>query len=352
MTRRPLRTARVDGRCRAARPAARQGAGHAWRRSSRATTCSRWSNAATCRSTASRRGGGAQAARRPAAAAGTGAHRGEPGLQAAADGAGHRLRGRASAGARQAGRPGGAPGGGQLVRHLAERPAGPPCRGGHAAACRHRAPARQGHLRPDGGGQDPAGRDRAVARHRRARGAPPLPGAGAWPRALGPRRASTRPSAAIRCRASAWPCWPRASRRAPTCIAWPAAAACSALACKLHTGRTHQIRVHLAWLGHPLVSDALYGGAPALGLQRQALHAARLRLQHPVSGAWLDFECRAAGGLRPGLGTGHARLKPARRPAALQCHCNWRCARVRQTDPGRIFPPSIRRQGAGLSTVE
>ncbi len=65
----------------------------------------------------------------------------------------------------------------------------------------------------------------------------------------------------------------------------------SALACKLHTGRTHQIRVHLAWLGHPLVSDALYGGAAALGMGRQALHALRLRLQHPALGHWLDFEC-------------------------------------------------------------
>jgi len=60
--------------------------------------------------------------------------------------------------------------------------------------------------------------------------------------------------------------------------------------CLLGTGRTHQIRVHMAHLGHPLVGDALYGGQPAAGMTRQALHARRLALAHPVTGAPLDFE--------------------------------------------------------------
>ncbi len=60
---------------------------------------------------------------------------------------------------------------------------------------------------------------------------------------------------------------------------------------RLETGRTHQIRVHCAAIGHPIVGDRTYGaGRDDLGMRRQALHAARLRFVHPISGEALSFE--------------------------------------------------------------
>ena len=65
----------------------------------------------------------------------------------------------------------------------------------------------------------------------------------------------------------------------------------AALSCRLRSGRTHQIRVHLASIGHPLVGDAVYGGQAVAGFERQTLHAWRLSLQHPATGKEISVDC-------------------------------------------------------------
>jgi len=86
--------------------------------------------------------------------------------------------------------------------------------------------------------------------------------------------------------------------------------AATLLAVQLHTGRTHQIRVHFSALKHPLVGDTLYGAAahlrtgktvlPALG--RQFLHSARLGFPHPRTGDWVEARAPLAADLRDYLG--------------------------------------------------
>ena len=59
--------------------------------------------------------------------------------------------------------------------------------------------------------------------------------------------------------------------------------------CKLETGRTHQIRVHMKHIGHPVYGDAVYGKAEK-GIAGQCLHAKKIGFIHPVTGAYLEFD--------------------------------------------------------------
>jgi len=95
-------------------------------------------------------------------------------------------------------------------------------------------------------------------------------------------------------------------------VVQPFGMAASLVECKLATGRTHQIRVHMAAIGHPIVGDPVYGGrtrgrtrdlaeplrSALVGFPRQALHAVALTFRHPATGRMVSFES----GLPPDLG--------------------------------------------------
>ena len=214
------------------------------------------------------------------------------------------------------------PAAGNCDRHAGQcagRPLrGEPVRHRRGQASRHRASARQGHHRADGGGQDRPRPSRRSRRSSPTMAAAGRCGAATWP-SSGARRSgraapSTRRSTAIRTPATGWRCAPAAApaithwevlERYPGTDGKPVA---SLVACRLETGRTHQIRVHLAPIGHPLLGDAVYGRgfktkANRLGpeaqaaleaLGRQALHAYLLAIEHPIAGeVWSsDRNCR------------------------------------------------------------
>ena len=81
----------------------------------------------------------------------------------------------------------------------------------------------------------------------------------------------------------------------------------------LETGRTHQIRVHMAAIGHPVVGDRQYGGPVRFGLRRQFLHAARLGFTHPITGEELDLRAPLPADLEAALAAAAGRVQPTTR---------------------------------------
>ena len=163
--------------------------------------------------------------------------------------------------------------------------------GRRGGAARHRAPARPRHVRADGRREDGAGvRAAAVARPRRASSSASTSRscAASRSRCAGASRRRSGATATTRCGTRSTP-----TRRATRSRTSSSSSCCrehALLRVRLETGRTHQIRVHLAAIELPVSGDRLYGVKGDLGLERQFLHAARLAFPHPITGEPVDVE--------------------------------------------------------------
>lgn len=73
---------------------------------------------------------------------------------------------------------------------------------------------------------------------------------------------------------------------------------CAYIECRLETGRTHQIRVHMSSIGHPLLGDTIYGGPAVKNVQGQMLHAGIIGFMHPDTGEYMEFSSELPGYFR------------------------------------------------------
>ena len=246
-----------------------------------------------------------------------------------------RVRGRAPRRHRQAGRPGGAPGAGTLGRHPGQRAGGArddPVRRRRGAAG-DRAPARPRHLGAHAGGQDGPGAPppgRTCSRPGRSAGVTPRSPGGTSTRAprASTRRSRRHPNDRKRMAVLADG---RAARTDAWCVARFEVA--DLLRLELHTGRTHQIRVHLAHIGHPVIGDPVYGAGGSRRISGQAAPDGRGRR---AAGTPAGAACRAA--FVPASGD---RSRPSNSAPNGRPICAPGAGRSRQARRCLLLPPRL-----------